>query len=477
MSSQEYPALGFNPAPGELESVDDLTGKLARAVTGLENAHATLTGISKGGKTWEGQAANAFAEKVGDLPKYLGDSRDALRSAQTQLRAWYAKLADYQDKAKQYETQARTAKEKEKAGQSAYDKATAAYNQAAADPALRLAGRYYTSQAELDKAQAQIDAAGDRLKKAGSELDAAAKQLDAAREEFETILKRAEELLEHHQSDARTIADKLTKANGKAPDPGFFEGLADAFTRLGHSIQNWCTEHADLLNKIGDWLSIASTVMGVASLLTLWCPPLAGAFALAGGALSLGALAAHGGAKLGGADVSMMDLAGDALGVVPIGKLGKVAMKGVKVPMKLYNVNGRTVASIDRVNKIRGLRDAGYTVERLEGKVGLLRRDALPGSKVISTEGFGNRMKMAWDNHLLDTVGSSGKEKAMSWVVEKLAPQSVKDSLGSAIRADGTLDPLSWWSRGAQIGQSAPGIALGVYNMVTNTDTPAAGRL
>ncbi|MFI2304192.1 putative T7SS-secreted protein [Actinacidiphila glaucinigra] len=477
MTAAEYPAIGFDPAPGKLESVEDLNSKLSRAATGLDNAYTTLTGITKGGKTWEGEAASAFAEKVGDLPRYVGDSRDALREASLQLSSWRSKLADYQQKAQEYEAQAKAAKEREKTGQGAYDRAASAYNQAAADPALRLAGQYYATQSELADAQARIDAASNRLNQAGKDLDSAGKQLESAQQELEDIIKRAEELLEHHQSDAGGVADRLRKANDKAPDAGFFEGLADFFTKVGHDIQNWCVKHADLLKQIGDWLSIASTVMGVLSLLTLWCPPLAGAFALAGGALSLGALATHGAAKLGGADVSAMDLIGDGLGVIPIGKLGKVAMKGVKIPMKLYKVNGRTIASIEHVTKIRALKNAGYTVEKLEGKVGLLRREALPGSKAVSAEGFGNRMKMAWDNHVLDTVGSSAKEKALSWAVEKFAPQSVKNSLGAAIRADGTLDPMSWWAKGPQVAQQAPGIVTGVYNMFDNSDTPAAGRL
>ncbi|MCZ2524853.1 putative T7SS-secreted protein [Streptomyces sp. HB2AG] len=476
MSAQDYPTIGFNPAPGRLSSVDDLTGKLTKAAGGLESAHKTLSGIAKGGKTWEGKAAHAFAEKVGDLPKYLEDSRDALKTASTQLASWRTKLGEYQQKAREYEADAKAAKAREKEQEAARDKAVSAYNSAASDPAFRLAGQYYTNQADLNNAQQRIDAANARLKQADTELDNVTKRLDKARDDLEAILKKAEELLENHQADARTIADKLRKANDKAPDPGFFEGLADWFTKLGHDIQNWCTENADLLKTIGDWLSIASTVLGVAALLTLWCPPLSGALALAGGALSLGALATHGAAKLGGADVTAMDLAGDALGVLPLGKLAKVAAKGVKVPMKLYKVDGNTVASIEHVTKIRALRDAGYTMERLQGKVGVLRRDALPGSKSFSTEGFGNRMKMAWDNHVLDTVGSSGKEKALSWAVEKFAPDAVKRSLGSAIRADGTLDPMSWWSRGTQVAASTPGITLGVYNMLTNNDAPAAGR-
>ncbi|AJP03568.1 hypothetical protein TU94_20870 [Streptomyces cyaneogriseus subsp. noncyanogenus] len=474
MSAQDYPSLGFDPAPGKLESVDDLTVKLAKAVTCLESAHATVAAIGKGGKTWEGRAADAFAEKVGDLPKYLGDSRDALRSAEAQLKTWHAKLADYQEKARQYEAQAKSAKEKEKAGQSAHDKAADAYNQAAADPAFRLSGLYYANQADLENAQAKIDAASLRLKQAGNELDAATQRLNAARDEFEGILKKAEELLEHHQSDARAIADRLAKANGRAPDPGLFEGLADAFTRLGHNIQNWCTKHADLLNKIGDWLSIASAVMGVASLLTLWCPPLAGAFALAGGALSLGALAAHGGAKLGGADVSMMDLAGDALGVVPLGKLGQVAWKGTKVAMKVSK-NG--VKMIDRVNKIEGLERAGFQGGPPAGKryVGLFG-EWEAGSRHFKASGIGDRVKLAWKSHVLDTAGASIKEQGLSKVIE-WSPKSVKESLQSAIRADGTLDPMSWWSRGAQIATQAPSIGWSMYTGLTGSDTPSAGRL
>lgn len=328
MTAAEYPSIGFDPAPGKLGSVEDLNSKLSRAATGLDNAYTTLTGITKGGKTWEGEAASAFAEKVGDLPRYVGDSRDALREASLQLSSWRSKLADYQQKAREYEAQAKTAKEREKTGQGAYDRAASAYNQAAADPALRLAGQYYATQSDLADAQARIDAASNRLNQAGRDLDSAGKQLERAQQELEDIIKRAEELLEHHQSDARGIADRLRKANDKAPDAGFFEGLADAFTKLGHSIQNWCVKHADLLKKIGDILSAVSGVLAVASLLTMWCPPLSGALALAGGVTALGALGAHGAAKLGGADVSWTSLGMDALAAVPGGKFLAIGATG-----------------------------------------------------------------------------------------------------------------------------------------------------
>ncbi|MGH9194959.1 MAG: putative T7SS-secreted protein, partial [Acidimicrobiia bacterium] len=125
-------------------------------------------------------------------------------------------------------------------------------------------------------------------------------------------------------------------------------------------------------------------------------------------------------------------------------------------------------------NKIRGLEEAGHQLRNMEPS--LLSRSPLPGSRSVDApQGFGNKMKLAWDSFALDTAGASMKEKGLSMVVDKVAPQSFKDSLGSAIRADSTLDPTSWWSRGPQIAQQAPGVGLGVYNMFTGSEAPAAG--
>ncbi|MGH9196554.1 MAG: putative T7SS-secreted protein, partial [Acidimicrobiia bacterium] len=90
MSAEGYPNIGFDPAPGKLGSIDDLTDKLSRTVSGLKKAHTVLTEIGKGkdGGAWEGEAANAFSKKVGELPKYLDDSHDALQTAEEQLKNW-----------------------------------------------------------------------------------------------------------------------------------------------------------------------------------------------------------------------------------------------------------------------------------------------------------------------------------------------------------------------------------------------------
>jgi len=480
VSAEEFPTIGFNPAPGKLSSIDDLTDKLSKTVDGLKKAHEVLTSIGRageGGRTaWEGEAATAFSRKVGELPKYLDDSHDALSCAEKQLRDWRTRLAKYQETARDYEARAKAAKDRQTKAEAEHDKAVTAYNSAAADPALGYAGRTFTDQDALNSARARYDAAADRLRQAGRALDAAAGRVEAARDDLEAIIEKAKDLLEEHQEYARTIASRLRKANDKAPDTGFFEGIADAFKKLGNRMQEWCVKHADLLKEIGDWLGIASTVLGILALATVWFPPLSGGLALASAGLSAGALLTHGAARIGGADISATELIGDGLGVIPFGKLGKVAMFGTKIPMKHFKVNGRMVESIDQRNKIEGLRRAGHELRDMQPS--LFRRNVPEGSMVApAPEGFGNRMKLAWDSYVLDNAGSSMKEKALSWVVDKMAPQSFKASLGSAIRADGTLDPTSWWSRGPQIAQQAPGVAIGVYNMFTGTDVPAAGRL
>ncbi|MEU8783907.1 putative T7SS-secreted protein [Streptomyces sp. NPDC048637] len=483
MSNQNFPALGFNPAPGHLESVDDLTGKLDAAMRSLSSAHSVLHRLGRGAGVWEGEAARAFAGQVGDLPKYVSDSRDAMRDAATQLKSWHTALASYQHKGRQYEADAAAAKNEQKTRTAEHERAEAAYNKAASDPALSLAGQYYTSKTELDSAQAKIDAASDRLDKANKTVDLTQKRLDSATSELESIIKKAEDLLDNHQDEARSIASRIRKATEGAPTPGFWEGLGDAFTRLGHSIQNWCTKHADLLKSIGDALSIASSILGVASLLTLWCPPLAGALALAGGALSVGALAAHGAAKLGGADVGVMDLVGDGLGVLPVGKFAGAAARGVKVGMKVTRIEGQAVKSIDKVKKIEALKNAGFEGKKLEGTT-KLGRPIVEGTERFSAKNLslGNRAKLAWTSHVQDTVGASIKEaglsKGLTKVMEsRFTPTGVKDSLGAALRADGSIDPLSWWSKGPQVAQQVPGIAIDAHTALTSPGTPAAGRL
>lgn len=454
MSSDSYPALGFDPAPGNPGNVDSLAARTKKAADALDNAQNSIKRLT-GNVTWSGDAASAFSKKVGELPRYLKDSHEAMRTASSELSKWRAALTDYQSTARTYETQAKEAKGQVASAEKAKGTATDRYNQAASDPAFRLSGQYFTGTA-LQEAQTKIDAAGARLQQADGDLSAASARLDQAERELEEIIKRAERLFEEHQAQARGIASQLRKATDGAPDPGFWERLGDQFQKLGHAIQEWCARNKDLLKSIGDWLGNISAVLGILSLLTLWCPPLSGALALAGAGLSAGALLAHGAAMIGGADVGLMDLAGDALGAIPGAAFAKTAITGT---VKVVTTAGR---SADDMMYAARIADAGF--DTVKG----------PATKLFSGERIGDviaadghRFKLAWEHTVAKNLGSSIGERGLLEVVERVPGLRNMDSFRSALRFDGTLDPTSWWSKGPLLASSVPGAVTGVYDSVT----------
>jgi hypothetical protein len=455
VSSDAYPALGFDPAPGNPGNVDSLAARTKKAAAALDNAHNSIKRLT-GNVTWAGDAASAFSKKVGELPRYLKDSQEAMSTASSELSKWRAALADYQSTARTYEAQAKEAKGQVASAEKTRDAATSRYNQAASDPAFRLSGQYFTGPA-LQDAQAKIDAASARLQQVDGELSAASARLDQAERELEEIIKQAERLLAEHQAQARGIASHLRKATENAPDPGFWERLGDQFQKLGHAIQEWCARHKDLLKTIGDWLSNISAVLGILALLTLWCPPLSAGLALASAGLSAGALLAHGAAKIGGADVGVMDLVGDAIGILPGAAFAKTAITG---SVKVVTRAGR---SIDEAMHAGRIADAGFDTVK-GGAYGLLNRSERIGD-IISADG--HRFKLAWEHTVAKNLGAGVSERALSEIVERVPGVRSIESLRNAFRADGSLDPLSWWSKGPLLATQVPGTVSDIYDTVT----------
>jgi uncharacterized protein YukE len=467
VSSDSYPSLGFDPAPGDPGNVDSLAARTKRAAAALDNAQNSIKRLT-GNVTWTGDAASAFSKKVGELPRYLKDSQEAMSTASSELAKWRAALADYQNTARTYEAEAKEAKGRVATAEGAKDAAASRYNQAASDPAFRLSGQYFTGPA-LQDAQAKIDAASARLRLADGELSTASARLDQAERELEEIIKRAERLLDEHQSQARGVAGQLRKANEKAPDPGFWERVGDWFQEFGHEIQEWCARNKDLLKTIGDWLSNISAVLGVLALLTLWCPPLSGALALAGAAFSLGALATHGAAKIGGADVGVMDLVGDALGVVPGFGFAKTAITGTAKVVVRAEKAGELVTSVDGAARAarlgRLVEDGAATVEEFGRAGNRILRGA--EGQIFEAQGAANKVKLAWENSVAKNLGASMGETGLNTIVANTPGLRNLESLQAAIRADGTLDPTSWWSKGPQLAMQVPGAVSGIYDSVT----------
>jgi hypothetical protein len=201
------PHLGFDPAPGDTESVRTLHRKLFACAKVLQDAHDLVTRLLDG-SYWRGDAAVAFREQLdgGPLPLNLKNAAHSLRKAARQLERWEGELDDFQRRAK-----------------------------------------------GLEREAADARAAVDRAKGRVAEPDAGD---DSAVEEAETglerVRRRARGLAEEHEEKARHRAGKIRDATKKlAPhEPGCFDQALD-----------W------LSDNLPDILSFTAGVIGVVALL------------------------------------------------------------------------------------------------------------------------------------------------------------------------------------------------------------------
>ncbi|MEV4557054.1 putative T7SS-secreted protein [Kitasatospora sp. NPDC049285] len=428
----DFPALGFDPAPGNPENVDGLVAKLNRAAGAMESAHRTLVAVGRGGSIWEGDAAKGFAGKVGELPTYLSDSVDAMKTASTQLGNWRTQLTSYQDVARRYEQQAADAKRRKEAAQDQWGQAANRYQSASENPAFALAGKSFGDDASLADAQRRINVAAAELRTAESELDTARRDLESIQDELEAIVKQARELLEHHHDDADRTAKALRRANQNAPEIGMWEKIGNGFKGIGNKIKDWATRNAGLLKKIGDIAGGVSAVLGIAALATMWCPPLSAALGVASAGASAVALGSHGLAKLGGADVSWSTIALDGVGVVPfvgaVGKAGKGAVMGVKA------------------------------IAKGEGAIAAGSKLAEAGRSIVNTHMAGGLLH----SKVLTPVFTKTPLKNLPGIA----------SIGEAGQKVFSLPATSWWSRGTQIGMKTGGLiwnAPNLYHQVTGS--------
>ncbi|MDH6128517.1 putative T7SS-secreted protein [Kitasatospora sp. GP82] len=440
----EYPALGFNPAPGNVGGVNALVDQLNSASNAMENAHNTLTSLASGSGSWQGDAANAFSKKVGELPKHLQQGVDALKGASTQLASWSSTLAHYQDTAKRYEADAEELKSRIQEAEARKGEATSRYDQAAGDPALQLIGTYQANAQALEAADQQIMEASNRLHVADGELQAAKAELHQLEEELHHLVKQAKELLHHHHDDAEKTAKALRKADHNLPHKSMWSKIGDGFKKIGQGIKNWAHKHADLLKKIGDVAGACSAVLGIAALATMWCPPLSAALGGAAAGASAVALGAHGLAKLGGANISAMTLVMDGVGALPgVGSAFKAA-KGVTIGLKAA---GEAAEGANALSKAA------------EG-VGLAR-ETVKGTKAV-TEAAKEGSLLHKGLSAVVTRTPLAKLPGMTvQTVEKVkGGWAMVDEAGKIATKD-VLDPMSWWSRGTQIG--IKGIGLGLH--------------
>jgi ribosomal protein S21 len=386
-----YPHLGFNPVPGDTETVRGLEKKLSGCAKVLQEAYDLVTKLLDG-SCWKGDAAVAFREQLdgGPLPLNLKNAAHSIRKAARQLDRWEGELDDFQRRARKLEDDARDA-------QAAVDRAQGRADSAGRDPGLKKEG---------------VD--GDAAQKA---LTRANGELDDALAELKKIIGKAKRLAEEHEEKAGYRARKIRDATKKLVphEPGWFDEALD-----------W------LGDNLPDILSFVAGVIGVVAL--LFAGPLGlvtvAALMLTASGLSATAL----GLRLGDAGVraSLMDgltkgeldadfwsnavsVGADFAGVLP--GLGAVA-KGSKEAAHAIRAGGQSLSfwqrassygskSLDEAGRIAGLEN-GLVARAVRGFSNPEKAadvvSAVSGVAGVGTGGFGlyNKAVDAEDDGIKD---------------------------------------------------------------------------
>lgn len=326
----KYPALGFDPAPGDLAEVARLVSTLSDASNKLGHAQDIVDKMKADKDSWQGEAAEAFHEKLSEnLPKYLQEGHQSLSKAAATLRDWHTRLDGYQAKARICEADAQSAR-------SSFGNAWTDAVSTAADSksSLALQGKHFDSDAELQQADAEI-------KSAISAVEDATRRAGSAFTSLQQIISEAKSLADEHSDEASTVAKSLrAEAKDYAPHkPG-----------LWSKISGWLKDHS------ADILSAAAALCG---LIAFFCP----IFAIPAVLLSAGAFTGHLRKDLheDGAfskPSTWITLAGDALGAFP--GLGMVA-KGASLARGTAEI-GELASNAGKAETLwRGAQEVGKT--------------------------------------------------------------------------------------------------------------------
>ncbi|MET8948996.1 hypothetical protein ABZX30_37160 [Streptomyces sp. NPDC004542] len=398
-----YTHLGFNPTPGNTDTVRDLHKKLASCAKVLEETHGLVTRLMDG-SYWQGDAAVAFREELqgGPLALNLKNAAHSIRKAARQLNDWEGELDDFQRRAGRLNNDAKDARD-------ALDKAKSA-------PVPDKKG---SRQADTEKAPDLVNTA-----------------VETAQADLDKIIAKAKKLAAEHEEKARQRAGKIRDATRKlAPqEPGAWDKFTD-----------W------LDDNLPDILSGVAAVLGVIAIFAtgpLAVPLLMVAAAmLSGTALALRLqddevwASLKDGMMKGEFDVDFwsnaISVAGDALGVVP--GLGAVAKGLMKAPEALSAAArsaegglalGQKVATVGST-----IRDEAVAISDTESLLqrvnvfGARTRDVLPVVERTATWLGAGTAVYGVAGSLYDSMGSdSGAAKAVTFTLDGLRTGTVDGS-------------------------------------------------
>lgn len=331
MSRPGFPALGFDPTPGEVSDVTSTAMRVARANQMIAVVLPRLQEACKitDDADWGGSAAEEFSDHGDDLPLGLGKGAEAMAVVADALNKWSTTMAANQREADRLESEAKKA---EKALETALDAQTEAASRIPHDStSTRYQQRY---SAFLDA----VDAVG------------------TARDRLEKLREDARDLQEKHLRQANETADAIRSS----PD--------DAF-----EVENdtWYVQAFDGIAKGADGVSIVSGTIAAGLAATgvglLGPAEIAGTISAVSG--SVGGVAALGQQLSGSRNAP--GWAGVTLGLVPTGPLGAGVRAGGRAAFKRGSRAARATSKKElrdslkqgglpgTVDRVKNLRDKG----------------------------------------------------------------------------------------------------------------------
>ncbi len=227
MARREFPALGFDPAPGDVGAVSAAAGGAGAAGRTFGDASASVSRLNSSG--WAGEAAEAFRGQLKDLPRDLDLAARSFQTAARALSEYGGGLQVRQRRAGELEFRAEELRRRQAA-------AVAEVN--------RIAGRTAPEgSAQLAELRSQHAAARSRADGVGGELG--------------QVVADARRLHGEHEAAAGAAARAIRDvADAPYAEPGWL-------SRAWDSVKGWIAENADVLASISTVLKGVSAVLGV----------------------------------------------------------------------------------------------------------------------------------------------------------------------------------------------------------------------
>jgi uncharacterized protein YukE len=306
MNDSSWPGLGFDPAKGDLHTIESLAYDVKTVGDELGELHELLTRVGQSNGVWEGEAAEKFRGKLGELPKYLQQGHESMQACSQALRTWHTRLASFQNNAKGLEADAVEARAK-----------------------------LDQRNAEIDRVNAEIRSVMNtqiseaRAKQIGDEADAAKSAADSAAGELQRIIDEAERLRNDWQQRSEDAERAIREASqNRPPDISVWSKIGKGLSDAWEGFKDFLVDNADLFSTISSALAVAALAVNAIPVVG----QVASAILGAGAVVTAGAaMAGHWMGRARGNGTPIWKIALDGVGLIPGGGgLAKGVMAGAK---------------------------------------------------------------------------------------------------------------------------------------------------